>query len=47
MWNLTEQNWGRTSGEWRSRRDFLRIGTLGLTGMTLAGLLLARAGGAE
>ena len=47
MLNLSESNRGRLPGERRSRRDFLRVGTLGLTGLTLADLLRARAVGSE
>ena len=47
MLNLIEHNGVRRSGERWNRRDVLRIGTLGLTGLTLADLLRARADGAE
>ena len=45
--NFIEKICGRRPGEQRSRRDVLEIGTLGLTGMTLADLLRARAHGTE
>ena len=47
MLNLIEHNGVRRPGERWNRRDVLRIGTLGLTGLTLADLLRARADGAE
>jgi hypothetical protein len=46
MFNL----WGKRTGidcEGHDRRDFLKIGTLGLTGLTLSGLLRGRAAAAS
>jgi hypothetical protein len=46
MWQITLTFWDSSGAEYRdnmSRRNFLRVGTLGVAGLTLADVLRLRA----